>query len=269
MQIVINADDLGMDENRNLAIIQCLKLNYCTQTSIVVNCGESTEQAVKMVRENNLMDKVALHINLTIGEPLSEDIKSCPLYCKDGKFSYDPWLLSKTKLIKVLWPRNIKLIRIELEAQINAYLNYGFKLCHVDSHNWVHLILPIWLAFRPLIKKYSINSIRGIRPGMMERKRWKYSLYYRIFNKVFLSRKEIKTPYASNIYEFIELDKKIYENIEYTELFTHPILLDGELVDNSRPYTKYPKETMLENIKKLDSHTKISFRELHIRSDKK
>lgn len=263
MKLVVNADDLGMDKNKNMAVIQSLTEHYCTQASIVVNCGDATQEAVRMIKNNDLGDKIGLHINLTVGEPLTNDIKACKLYCKDGKFVYDPWLISMKKLIKVLWPRNIKAIRTELEAQIKAYLDYGFELRHIDSHNWIHLLLPVWLALKPLIKKYNIKTIRGIRPGMMQKRRWKFSLYYRIFNKVFLSSQEIRLPYASNIYEFTAIDYKLYENCKCTEVFTHPILLDGELIDNSRSYKKYSKETMSGNMNKIACHNKVDYNELH------
>ena len=265
MQLVVNADDLGMDKNKNMAVMQSLTEHYCTQASIVVNCGDATQEAVRMIKKNDLGDKIGLHINLTVGEPLTNDIKACKLYCKNGNFIYDPWLISTKKLIKVLWPRHIKAIRIELEAQIKAYLDCGFELRHIDSHNWVHLLLPIWLALRPLLKKYEIKSVRGIRPGMIQKGRWKYSLYYRTFNKVFLSSQEILLPYASNIYEFTTVDKNFYKNIECTEVFTHPILLEGELIDNSRSSKKYPKETMLGNMNKIACHNKVDYNELHER----
>lgn len=263
MQLVVNADDFGMDSNKNEAVLQCLLKKYCTQASIVVNCDDATTEAVNMVFNHNLSDVIGLHLNLTYGKPLTEDIKKIKLFCKDGEFVYDPWLISKRKFIKVIWPRYIKEIRKELEAQIKAYLDYGFTLKHIDSHNWVHLNLPVWIALKPLLKKYGIKSVRGIRPGMMQKERWKFSFYYKIFNKLFLSSEEVILPYASNIYDFINFDYKLYEEIKYTEVFIHPILLDNELVDNSRDYKKYPKELMEENLKKIEHLKKVSYYNLH------
>ena len=49
--------------------------------------------------------------------------------------------------------KDILAIREECEAQIKKYLDYGFTQKHIDSHNWIHLHLPVWIALHPIIKK--------------------------------------------------------------------------------------------------------------------
>ena len=102
-------------------------------TKIVVNADDfgmsHTEEAVRMAFDGGYQDKVSLHLNLTVGESLSTKIREVSLYYADGKFAYRPII----KINKQVYPKYVRVVREELEAQIKAFLNYGFTLKGFDS----------------------------------------------------------------------------------------------------------------------------------------
>ena len=70
MKLIVNADDFGKTQESNLGVLKAFQKGYCSQTSIIVNTNYFDE-AVQFAKENNLLDKVGLHINLFEGTPLS------------------------------------------------------------------------------------------------------------------------------------------------------------------------------------------------------
>lgn len=158
-KVIVNADDFGLSESRNLAVVHAFKNGICTSGSIVVNT-EYFDEAVKLAKENHFIEKIGLHVNLTYGRPLTEKIKTIPKYCQDNSFVQT----NPRSFKRVFSFLHIKEIREEIEAQIRRFLDAGFTLRHVDAHNDILYNMPIWLAVKPLLKKYKIESIRGVEP---------------------------------------------------------------------------------------------------------
>ena len=75
--IIVNADDYGLSLSRNEAVIHAFTQKMCSRGSIVVNTPYF-EDAVKLAKENDLMGKFGLHINLTSGVPLTLPIDGSP-----------------------------------------------------------------------------------------------------------------------------------------------------------------------------------------------
>lgn len=157
--IIVNADDYGLSLSRNEAVIHAFTQKMCSRGSIVVNTPYF-EDAVKLAKENDLMGKFGLHINLTSGVPLTLPICKVSKYCSNNKFIGT----NPRSLTKVFSVRYVKEIREEIEAQILRFFQSGFTLRHIDAHNDILFNLPVWLAIKPLLKKYKIESIRGVEP---------------------------------------------------------------------------------------------------------
>ena len=233
MRIIINADDFGREDSRNTAINYSMINGYCSQASIMVNMNDFTDEAVKLSKDNGYQDKVCLHLNLTLGKPLSKKITGTSLCDKNGFFKFN----CVNEVLKTL-KHNMRLkdilaIREECEAQIKKYLDYGFTQKHIDSHNWIHLHLPVWIALHPLLKKYKFRSIRPIRPNLMKTGRKKLRIYYNIMNFIFKLSKYHVNNYSSNCEEFIDCNKS---NNDVYEIFTHPKIVNGILLDCSDSY---------------------------------
>lgn len=254
LKLIVNADDFGMSHTKNLAINQAMRTGLCTQTSIVVNTPGFNE-AVQLAQEGGYSDKVSLHLNLTVGKPLTEEISENKNWCVNGEFLYRPII----KSYKQILPTDILCIRNELEAQILCFLNSGFKLKRIDSHNWVHIRLPVWLALKPLLKKYNILSVRPMWKGYWRKEiAAKWYRYFYVFDKIFGRNKHMKViSYTSNIEQFVYQG---YQNVrqDVAEVFTHPDMKEGQIFDMSSSYLKLPRCTLVDNVAKISKYPKIS-----------
>lgn len=84
--LVINADDFGMSQEVNKAIIYCLKNQLIDRTTLMVNMPYASE-AAQMAKEAGLWDKVGLHVNLVEGKALSDRIKQTQFCDERGYFN--------------------------------------------------------------------------------------------------------------------------------------------------------------------------------------
>lgn len=258
-KIVVNADDFGMSHEKNLAIDELMREGICTNTSLVVNMPD-TEEAVKMAFKGGYQDKVSLHLNLTVGESISEGIREKSLYYDNGQFAYRPII----KLNKQVYPMYIKVVRREIEAQIQRFIGFGFELKSIDSHNWVHLRMPVWMALKPLIKKYNIPIVRPMWDGYKrpEIASEKWSKYFTRFQPILLKCPQCRVlGHTSNIEQFF-VDEESLRKERYVEVFTHPDMIDGRNMDISSSYLKKGKDTVENNVKLLEQYEKVSIAQI-------
>lgn len=234
MNIIVNADDFGRDNSRNAAINYSMINKYCSQTSIMVNMDKFSDEAVELAKMNGYADRVCLHLNLTLGKPLTDEITDTSLCDSYGNFKFICIDSILTTLKHNMSIKDIRAIRVECEAQIKKFMSYGFTQKHIDSHNWIHLHLPVWLALCPLLKKYDFRSIRPLRPNLMKTGRKKHKLYYNAFNCIFRISRFHYNNYASNFEEFIEANHT--SKNETYEIFTHPNFVNENLLDCSCSY---------------------------------
>ncbi len=234
MKIIVNADDFGLSHEKNVAIDKMMRQGVCMKASLVVNT-EYTEEAVEMAIRGGYGERLSLHINLTEGRPLSTEILSVPLYCTP-EGSFQPRYIIKHNA--QIMPFHIAVIRKEIACQIEKFQEYGFKCYSVDSHNWVHLRIPVWLALKPLIKKYDIKVVRpmfeGYKRPEIASKKW--SRYFSIYGS-YISRHACckKIRWTSNLEQFL-LAKKCFSEEDLVEVFTHPVMKDGNIIDGSSWY---------------------------------
>lgn len=159
MRLIVNADDFGLSHSRNIAVDYAIRNGICTQGSIILNTPYSDE-AVRMAKDGGYFHKIGLHINLTVAQPLSKPVVCLNKYCNDGSFNG----VNPRAIDKVFSLTGIRELREEIEAQIKLFIESGFTFRHIDAHNDILFNMPIWMAFKPLIKRYKISHIRGIEP---------------------------------------------------------------------------------------------------------
>lgn len=259
MRLIINADDFGMSHDKNLAIDQMMRQDICTNASVVVNMPWSDE-AIELAKDGNYLERLSLHLNLTVGESLTLNIRKIPLYYQNGEFAR----MAIIKQYRQVMPFHIKALQEEIEAQIKRFLDYGVLLKSVDSHNWVHLRLPIWLAFKPLIKKYHIKVVRpmwiGYKREEIASRRW--AKYFRIIDPFISSVKECKIiAHTSNVEQFL-LKASELECYEIVEVFVHPDVVNEEIMDMSSSYLKKPRNSVVYNVGQVKQYEKITVQQV-------
>lgn len=224
--IIINADDFGLSESVNCAIIQLFEKGLIDRTTIITN-GLFYDDAVRFSLSNNLMGKVGLHINLDSGIPLSEPIKKNKNFCStDGVFNGN----FKKSIFKrfVLSKEDIKCVEEELRAQIQKFLNSGFYSLHFDSHHHVHNYLSILKIIIPIAKNYNFKSSRLCR-NLFDTSPNKLKLRYK-----FALNKMIKSNFITTDFFGSYADWKLNQNnlsSSDVEIMVHPDIIESSLVD--------------------------------------
>ena len=219
-QIIINADDFGLNERNSKAIAQAFDKGLITDTTVLAN-GEYFVEALALAREKNFFDKLGVHLNLTEGEPLTEDIKSCPRFVTGGVFNkvYNKRRTSPLKKAEKA------AIAKELDAQISKLESAGVKLTHADSHHHIHTGVFIAPIAARVCKAHGINKMR------LHRNLGSINAVKRIVKKRY-NRWLRKEGFVTTEYFAYVMDIRDAEIPDDTEIMVHPDFdKDGVLID--------------------------------------
>ncbi len=128
LNLIINADDLGLTPGCNQGIIKALTQGIVTDTTLLVNT-DFTQDAVKQLKQQGI-NKVGLHLNLTFGVPLTPVAEVPSLVDEKGRF--------RRKVAEAVTFMKPSEIKRELSAQVEEFQATGLGLTHLDSHHHVH-----------------------------------------------------------------------------------------------------------------------------------
>lgn len=182
MNLIINADDFGLSQSINDAILELSALGSITSTSVMVNMPHACE--VRNLIEQSRVG-IGLHINLTQGRPVS-DPKSIPsLVDPSGSFLSKDELVRRFRTGKI--PQNH--LDAEIQAQFEALFSIaGDRLDHFDSHQGAFRFGPVKRAVRKLV----------------DRNRKRYGM--RVYSKIYLIKNSCEyatvVPTILNIHRF-------------------------------------------------------------------
>ncbi len=183
MRYIINADDFGRTKTVNEAIVYGFDNGYLSRTTIMVNMP-LFEEAVELAKQHGFMDKVGLHINLTSGVPLTDNIKSVKAIV-DSNGYFNGGFFKNIRLRCLLMPKEKSAVIEEIKAQIEKYIDSGFTLMHADSHGHVHTFESLRKTTLKVLKEYQFKSVRislnlGHNSSLLKR------LYKKLVNHSFL-----------------------------------------------------------------------------------
>lgn len=237
-KVIINADDFGISSNVNSAIIKCFQDNIINRTTIMMNMP-FTQEAVIASKRYGFSDSVGLHLNLTAGKPIKKVCYGTRL-SNDGV--YFSGFLSKSKFRRFFLNKSIaKAIAVETEAQIVAYLDSGFTLKHIDSHQHIHTNYAMYMIIKPILLKYGFKSIRISRNIPKEEIKFHKRIYKRIFNEniSIADNKDnllLTTKYMGSQKDFLKHYKKSKLD-GVAEIMVHPFLNSkGKISDNNKEF---------------------------------
>lgn len=223
--IIINADDFGLNHEVNTAIIYLLKSDCIQRTTIMVNMPY-VEEAYYMAKEHNLLDKIGLHINLTDGTPMSKQILNTR-FCKDGQFDVDQ-VESGVRLHISKAEREA--IRYEVLAQFEKYKElFGYYPKHVDSHRHIHNYFGFLPTIVGISKQCGVQSMRiGINLYDKKNASMAKKLYKFILN-TYIRANFKSTDYMGSWLEYVDF----YNGSTYRaiEIMVHPLYHEGKIVD--------------------------------------
>jgi len=223
--IIINADDFGMSEKVNRAIVTCFQEGVISSTTIMANM-EGFENACRLAIENNLSGRVGVHLNVSEGRPLSTSIRKEPTFVNGkGEFCF-------RRNSHLVLKRNEKTALLEeFERQITRCVDMGLSLTHLDSHQHVHTEWSVFSVIRALVKKYGLRFVRTARndgnskPALGR-------LYKALFN-IRLSHMGLRrTTYFGDVAGFRRMQELGTNQLKSFEIMIHPIIGEhGVVVD--------------------------------------
>jgi hypothetical protein len=221
--IIINADDFGMNANRNIAITKCFQKKIINSSSIMPNMP-AFKEAVLLAEAYNFKDKLGFHASITEGKALT-DLSKTPLVDKNGFF-----ISKKVYKPTVFFSRFVRnKIKNEIEAQLDVLYQFKIKPTHINTHYDIHDLPWLLPIFFNVAKAHNIklricitwnNGINPLKP-----------VYRKVVNQILKYHNLDFSNYFVTLEVYNKTKKLIHNKI--TEIVVHPDLNeDGTIIDS-------------------------------------
>jgi len=228
-KLIVNGDDFGLSAGTNRAIEDAHRYGILTSATLLTNMPGFDDAVIRAKRNPGL--GIGIHLNLTIGKPLSPDSKVGQLVDSKGKFKTPEW---KFFVRHYFTNAGIEQIKVEIEAQIKKFLDSGLKPSHVDTHHHIILIPKVYDIVIDLMDKYKIGKFRFYHAQRTYfsdknklRKYPKKWLVYRNQGKSKSSKYQMP-DYIFDL-EDVSLSKRLHQIREgINEIISHPAYSDKE-----------------------------------------
>lgn len=227
MKLHVHADDFGINESVSLCIAECFDRGWINETSLMVNMPYA-DKAVALAKEKGFANKVGLHLNLTLGTPLTDEIKHISLFCNpDGTFNRR--FRRNTFSRFFITAREKNALGKEILAQIEKFRSYGNLFNKIDSHHHVHTDWSIYRVLKPLAIGHGFKAMRI--SADLHRVRFDKETYKQILNRD-MRQHFVTTTHFGSVNEVLPgLSGSI-------EVMVHPCMKDGILCDTDVPYVE-------------------------------
>ncbi|HMA43715.1 MAG TPA: ChbG/HpnK family deacetylase [Gemmatimonadales bacterium] len=154
-RLVINADDFGLSEGTNRGIRDAHLAGVVTAASLLVN-APGFEAAVRAAHEMPALS-VGLHLNLTMGQPVSSpDV--VPTLCD----SRNRRLYPLSHLIRRALAGKIDGSEVarECAAQLERLRATGLRITHLDGHQHTHVLPGVWGPVVDTARQAGVETVR-------------------------------------------------------------------------------------------------------------
>lgn len=221
----INADDFGLNPSVNKAIIELFDKEIINSTTLMANMP-AYDEAVELAFKHEITRKIGIHLVLTEGIPLTEEIRTIH-FLFNGKASFNKYRYL------LLFKKYKTLIYNEFAAQIERIQSENIPITHLDTHHHVHEVYSITKILVDLQKRYNIPSIRIL--NNLEKSNMLYKGVYRKLINDYIMRKHVNnSDLFGNRCDFLlklKEDSSVMMN-RNIEIMVHPDFnSDGKLID--------------------------------------
>ncbi len=156
--LIVNADDCNLTDGVTQAILKCHQQGIVSSTTFLVNLPHNPTLIRRIKKQRRL--GVGLHLNITLGCPVSalENIPS--LIDKEGRFI--------KRSTRMRFTPSLREVRTEYENQIMLFRKiFGRIPTHLDTHHQLHDHPKIYEVLRQVAKKYNrpIRRSRVMKQG--------------------------------------------------------------------------------------------------------
>ncbi len=152
-EIIVNADDFGLDAQNNHAILAAFEQGLLSSSSLMPNMP-GFEEACELAEAHDLLGLIGLHFNLSEGRPLSRAMAACRRFCgDDGSFR------GRGRVARLSSP-DAQAVEEELNTQFDACVRRGIRPIHLDSHHHYHTEWAIGTIAIGVAQRQNIPRIR-------------------------------------------------------------------------------------------------------------
>ena len=249
-QVIINADDFGINEVVTAEIERQILAGRVSSTTVMAN-GACLDEAKRFAAHH---PEVSFGVHLCLSEfdslTKSEGLFRAGITDEKGLFVHKA--IFGLENLSEDYVKNA--ISKELNSQIDVVESLGFKISHADSHHHVHTIYPLKEMFADVLHKRGIKKLRlgGDFRTIRMRLHFQRWMQRRRLNNYY--RCEFNT--VDNFYSFAEFlkAKTPIRNGETIELMCHP----------GHPGLKFQEEIKkLENFSLPNEIRLISYNEIY------
>ena len=251
--LIINADDYGMEDGVNQAVVRCFREGTCTSATIMANMP-GFDQACDLAFENGFQGHIGMHLVLNEGSPLTSEIRKERIFCtKEGNLC-----MSRESPILSLTTRQEHALAAEVRGQIRRCRERGLPISHVDSHHHVHTEWGIAAVLIPIVREERIPFLRIARNLVKNREIVKRA--YKYFYNAKLGWANLRaTRYFGSVDEYLRFLDAKGDADGTTEIMIHPQCKGNDLyVSGSMEIAEY-SGLMRPH---LGKGTAVSFRDL-------
>ena len=157
-RLIINADDCNLTPGVTRGILEAHDRGIVTSTTLLMNRPLSSQTVRELKKRKRL--GLGVHLNVTLGEPLSPRSKVGTLLQPDGRFRRPPDYGKKR-------PKSREVV-CEYEAQIRRFeKHFGERPDHLDTHHHLHDDPVFFEALRTVAEKLNI-PVRRSRIFLLE-----------------------------------------------------------------------------------------------------
>ena len=154
-RLIVNADDFGISETVNEAVIRAFTDGMLTSCSLMVT-GAACEHAVRLARAHPGL-AVGIHLVTVMGRAVLPAAEIPTLVDAAGHFS-DNSVIAGLKYY--FSPQARRELRRELGAQFEHFAATGLRLSHIDGHLHMHVHPVVFQAAVELGTRYGVRRMR-------------------------------------------------------------------------------------------------------------
>jgi len=259
-KLIINADDYGLDDNINQAIISLAQLGAITSTSVMANFA--TDKSIIQLKQTSI--STGLHLNLIEGRPVSDLSRVRSLVDDQGNF------LSWYQLLVGFIFNKVKKSELEIEiaSQLELLQHKGLTISHADSHKHIHQYPLLGPFILQTFSRLGITRVRNCSPSNWKHQRMLVLAVFCIVTRntltPFITPQRLITNFSVNkdghYNDFMEELSKSFEQYDLLEIMTHPGLQDR--VDsylNRKSEYEYLKDIFFQQMDRLKNVELISY----------
>ncbi|MBX9836980.1 MAG: ChbG/HpnK family deacetylase [Silvanigrellaceae bacterium] len=152
-KLIINADDLGMNDNITDGILLCWENRVISSTSIMPT-EAGFNNAIKIIKQKNSKIPIGVHLSFSSGIPISSEDKISSLIT-NHKFIFNE--IAPNEIMATLMSINPKHLEIEFENQITKCIESGINITHIDNHMYYIYMNPeLFMIVIKLANKYNL-----------------------------------------------------------------------------------------------------------------